>query len=189
MVTWISIYFVITYFKLYGTDFCNSKKANWIVFGLGVVGTLTLILGTNFIGFKIGLFENQVKRWIKICNFLNLMISFSLLNLFSRLKFKSKFINYVSSLSLLVYVIHENILFRIYIRPRIWQWIYLNLGYSKLLLWEFLFIITLFSASCLIAALYKTTLQKLVAKLSDAIYKLLQRILNWIQNKLLHFIH
>jgi hypothetical protein len=181
LLIWISIYFVISYFKKYGTRFCDSTKANVKVLLIGILGNLARILLTNFLGLKIGFFSYRLQHWAKNCNVFFAMTAFSSLNLFRKMSFKSKAINYISSLSLLIYIIHENILFRTFVRPQIWQWIYLNLGYDLILVWILVFVLALFIASAIIASLYKVSLQKLVKIVADKIYSLLTKICTWCQ--------
>ena len=86
---------------------------------------------------------------------------------------------------MLVYILHENIIFRQYYRPVIWHWIYINLGYKLLLLWTICYVILLFLVSCGIAYLYKRFIQKYVFMISDILHNILMKGINFIVSKLM----
>ena len=187
LIIWITIYFIVAYFKLYGQKFCESKKINITLLLIGILGIIAITAITYFLGTKISLIKNNT-RWSKANSPLFLFIAFGSLNLFNRTKFTSKFINYISSLSFLIYITHENVLFRTYIRPHIWNYIYTNLGYNLLFVWIAIYTLVLFIAALLISALYNVSLQKLIHELSDKIYILLSKLINWCQTKLINII-
>ena len=187
LIIWITIYFIVAYFKLYGQKFCESKKINITLLLIGVLGIIAITTITYFLGTKISLIKDNT-RWSKPNSPLFLFIAFGSLNLFNRAKFTSKFINYISSLSFLIYITHEDLLFKTYIRPQIWNYIYTNLGYNLLFVWIAIYTLVLFIAALLISALYNVSLQKLVHKLSDKIYILLSKLINWCQTKLINII-
>lgn len=173
---WSAIYLVISYFKFYCADFCNSKKANLILLLVSIFVGLTLIFVSNAVGFYFPDTKAQALMWSVRSNVFMLAFCFALLNLCGQMRFSSKFVNYISSLSLLVYVIHENIIFRQLYRPHIWQWIHDFLGYDCVLVWTVLFVFTLFILSCLIATAYKFTLQKIVYFVVDKLGVWLDKI-------------
>lgn len=115
-------------------------------------------------------------RWNDNGNVLFLIISFSSLNLMRMTKFNNKAIDYLSSLSMFMYIIHENLLFRKYVRPIIWEWIYNNMGYNYVIIWILIFAISLFFASLIVSILYDVSLKKLVHIISDKLLNLIKRI-------------
>lgn len=187
LVLWISFYFVISYFKLYGTNFIDSTKANVIVLISSILLMIVLHLVINFAGMKISFLSGKIAI-SKNCNFILFFTAFSAFNLMRKTTFSSKFINYVASLTLVIYLIHDNTFMQGYIKPEQWHWIYNNWGYNHFLLIFFGYGLALFIASALIAALYNLTLQKLVHMLSDKIYGLLAKLINWCQTKLIKVI-
>ena len=187
LIVWITIYFIVAYFKLYGQKFCASKKINIILLLIGILGIITITAITYYLGTKISLLQNATS-WSKANSPFFLCIAFGSLNLFNKTKFTNKFINYISSLSFLIYIIHDNILFRTYIRPQIWNYIYTNLGYNLLFVWLLVYTIVLFVVAMLISVLYNVSLRKSIHKLSDKIYQLLVKIINWCQTKLINII-
>lgn len=171
---WVTIYYVMAYFKLYGQKVCQSKTINILLMLMAIVLHFGLLFLSNFIYLKTG--RVGIMRWNDNGNVLFLIISFSCLNLMRMTKFNNKAINYLSSLSMFMYIIHENLLFRKYIRTIIWEWIYKNLGYNLVLVWILVFAVALFIASLIASILYDISLKKLVHLISDKMLELIKRI-------------
>ena len=121
---WITLYFVLSYFRKYGLRICESKTINIIILFSSIALHVLLLFLSNYLLIEKGMVG--IMNWYYNNNPLLFLIAFSSLNLMRMCKFSSKVINYVSSLSMLIYVIHENILFRTYLRPLIWEAIYKN---------------------------------------------------------------
>lgn len=116
--------------------------------------------------------------WNKNCNPIFWVIAVTLFNIFRKIKIKSSFINNISKYSLLIYIIHENILLRNYIRPYILHLIYNILGYKYIILWVVLLSIVIFAFSLLVGIIYRVLFGKIIEKLAvkmivliDVIYK------------------
>jgi len=171
---WVVVFFVMGYFKRYGQKVCDNKTLNIIVLISAVILHIVVVFVSNLAFIKYG--QLGALRWNDNGNFLFWVIAFCSLNLMRMTKFTNKVINYVSGLSMLIYLIHENILFRNYIRPLIWEWIYYNWGFDLLFLWIALYAIALALAAIGVAVLYKISLQKPVHKLADAIWGLIEKI-------------
>ena len=95
--------------------------------------------------------------------------------------YKIRVINYVSGLSMFVYLIHENILFRTYTRSAIWQYLYKNYGYSHVVILDLVFSILLFIVAVIVSAIYKETVQRLVMCASNRLYSIIMRIYKYIE--------
>ena len=106
-------------------------------------------------------------------------------NLMRRLDFKNKTINYISGLTLLIYIIHENIILRSYYRPWIWRYVYLNFGYKNLVLCTLGIAVVIFLFGTIASIIYVKTLRKAVASLSDNLYELLRGHYLKFENKAL----
>ena len=179
---WISAYFLLAYFKKYNTSLIQNKKANIILLILSVLGHTGLVLGTNAFGLYFQNIKINLLPWNNNANIFALIFAFSALNLFKTFNFSSKSINYISSLSLLIYILHENILFRQLYRPFVWQWIVDNFGYNNILVWVLICTIIMFICSILIAIIYKITLQRLIHYISDGFYLIIKKIVNFLFN-------
>lgn len=135
LVRFIVIYFVIAYMKKFLPHFCKYKKQNLLVFFAGFIGTPIIVMIMNYLRLRISAFENQVAHFSTTNSSPFLLLSgIALFNLFRSKKFVNHTINKIASLSLLVYIIHENYLLREYVRPLIWRYIYEKFGYSQVLL-------------------------------------------------------
>ena len=116
LVQFILIYFITVYFKRFiGIERYSSNMASrWIL--IGFIGLFIHTIVINFVSinfFHISILQNSLNPWI-------LIIGFSSFFLFSNLSFQSKVVNYISSLSLLVYLIDENYAIRTTIKPYFW---------------------------------------------------------------------
>ena len=185
LINFIVIYFAVAYIKLYMSRFCNNIRSNILVMLFGIVGWLGLLLLTNFIAVKTGYFKTQLLRWAVTNSPFLLLIAMSTFNIFHRKKFISRGINYFSSLSLLIYVIHENLLVRTYLRPLIFIWLKKRFGYDYIFLLCFSFAAFLFLTSALISSIYKCTLQKIIKSFADRLYILLVKLYSQIMELLL----
>lgn len=171
LIYFITIYFMITYFKKYMSNFWE-KKANCIrVLFLGLVSFILLVIVTDFLGLKFSFMKNTILYWNKMNNPFLLLIAISLFYLFKKLKFRSKFINTVSSLSLYIYLFHENVLIRQYSRVYIWHYLYETIGYKYLLTEIITFSIVLFFVATISSYVYKITVEKVVDRVIEKVEK------------------
>lgn len=170
LILWTTIYFSIAYMKLYLTDISNNKKLNFTILLIGIIGTYGLILFTYLLGFKITLSKDLLMRWDKRCNPFVLMMVIGIFNLVRNVEFKNKAINYISKLSLFIYIIHENLILASYYRPMIWQYVYTNFGYDYIFGWLFAIVILVFAFGFIASVIYQLTLQKLVILVTDKLY-------------------
>lgn len=184
--TWfITIYFFIAYIKKYMKKVIASKKINMIMLFLGSAGIIFLVLFTDFLGHHFTRFENGMMFWFNRCNPLTLMIALALFNLVRQKLFVSKSINYISSLSLLIYVIHGNLFFRTYTRPWIWYKIYSFYGHTYIVLHTIMYSVALMFIVAIISMLYKITLQRIAKHIDDLIYKKASKVFYYISEKIM----
>lgn len=170
LVGFACVYLTVAYMKLYMPKARASLKFNVTALLVGIAGLCAMIFGTNFLGLKIGWFSDKLTRWNVFMNPFMILIALAALNLSMRRSYVSKPINYLSGLSLLIYIIHANRLVHDHLKGDIFKYIYLNFGYGHLLGWYFLFALALLAGGVLLAILYRYTVQKAVYKLIDAVY-------------------
>jgi hypothetical protein len=163
---WITIYFIISYMKLYMYKFSSSIKINIILLCIGIASHLGIILMTNFLGLRFSILANKLLHWNNMSNPFMIIMIIALFNLARNLDFKSKIINYISGLSLTVYIIHENLILRTYYRPLAIDYIYHNYGYSHIVLSMILLSFFILVTSILLSIIYNLILSKLIKKLS-----------------------
>lgn len=154
LIFFIIAYFLMAYAKKYMREIISSRKTN-----------ITLLLGGLILLISMQIYADLVDKPWKFCLLNNpslLIIAFSLFNLFRAMKFHSKALNYISSMSMLMYVIHENFIFKKDIRP---EWIYkfqVSTGLASISAVTIIFSVVMFAVVLLISIVYKHTLQRLV---------------------------
>lgn len=185
LLLWITVYMIVAYIKFYVTSLQESTKKNIMILAFGIVGFVAIIVVTNYLGLIFFPLKNAVLRWNTNSNPFAIIIAISSFLICIKLNFKSTFINYISSHSLLIYLIHENILFREIFRPVIWNWIYNRFGYSYILLWTILFAILLFVGALALATLYDCTIRRWLSKWINGFYQMLRMFLLEKENHIL----
>ena len=178
----IIVYFIVAYDKLYLSNFAKNNKINKRLLLFGICGFIIILMITNFLGLKIEIFANKMLHWNSMINPFGIMIGLSLLNLFSNRFFENKIINYISSLSLLFYIIHENFLFRTYTRPLFYQMVF-PLG--NILGWVLLEALLLCCYGIILSILYKCTIQRILYKIIDKAYDTTYKIWEKVEKVLL----
>lgn len=178
---WIAIYFIIAYLKRYCPDFMASIKWNCILLAAGVLGFLVLLAITNMLGLRIPFFYNQQLHWSVNNNPFLMLVVLALFNLARKWVFESKTVNYLSGLSLPIYLIHENIILRHLYRPYLINYVYVHLGYQYVALWMPLLAVLIFASSLLCAFVYDKTLKRLISCLTDWLYVRLAKVYRWVE--------
>lgn len=170
------LYFAVAYFKKYHDCHKTSNLCNLTKLLFSIVLLCILVISINYLGLRYEFFSNKILILKNNLGPVVLFIAFSAFKFFKGFNFYNGSINYVSKLSMLIYIIHENYWIRVHFRPYIFAYIYENFGYNNLLvLWVLLLIIAFFIGSSLIAVLYKVTIQKLVIIISDIGERLIKR--------------
>ena len=184
LLCFVSIYFIVAYFKYYGSSFTQSKKWNIIVLVSSIVLYYAMRLAVTYIGLKF--YEGEhcpLYNLFHINNPVIIAFSLSLFNLANRRNFVSKPINFISSLSLLFYLIHHNNLIDKYIQPKWHTWFVGEFG-GNLLVPDMLLLSTLlFAAGILLAAVYKLTVERGTKFIADKIQLLTDKLILKFKSK------
>jgi succinate dehydrogenase hydrophobic anchor subunit len=176
-ISWVAVYFVVAYAKMYLPNFANSKKANIILLITGIFAMIAVVLIIDVLGLKINFFSNKLLRLVQNhFNPLVIITTFAAFNLARMMTFKNSFINYISSLSLLVYIMHCNIILSSYYRPFIFIWIYETFGYSQVVFLMLATALAIFVGTTIVAFIYDKTLRRFVRKLSEVVHKVCSKI-------------
>ena len=170
LIEFIVIYFEVAYVKLYLFEYSKNKHLNLIILLFSISAIPVLILFTNFLGMHMEFFKDKLQHWGGNNSPFILITSICLFNIFKNLKFHNIMINFISSTSLLIYILHENYFIRTYLRPNIWIYIYKNYGYSNVVLIDLLISFFIFLISLIISILYKEYLQKKIDRIFDSLY-------------------
>lgn len=136
LVWWIVIYLDIAYIKRYQVSLMNSKKFGRASLACGIVGLSFMIVGTEILGSRISVLSDKVLRWDLNCNPFIVLIAIGALILALQKRLVNKVVNYISSISLVVYLFHDNILVARYLRTYIWKEIYQSRGIIMLRCWH-----------------------------------------------------
>ena len=175
IIYWITIYFVIAYSKIHLNRYTSNLRLNITVMVVSLICSIGLIVVTNELCLRYSFFKGQLNRWNVNNNPFFFTLSFSMFLIASKIELKSTVINYISSLSLLIYILHENIILRTYFRPIMINYIDTHFGYSNISFWVFVCAVLLFIISVIITALYQKMFQKYIKQASKVLYCWLRR--------------
>lgn len=184
---WIAIYFVMAYIRWYLVDFSNNLKKNYLLLLFGLGGFLGLAVMTNELGLHFSVIQDKMLYWTTQCNPFLIAIAIASFQIARNIHFRSSVINKLSSLSMLIYIIHENLILRTYMRPYIMNIIYTRFGYDRILLWVIILTGLIFVFSVICASVYDKTLRKLVRKASDFLYPFIRKGYLKLENKVLRY--
>lgn len=170
-ILWISVYLIVAYIKRYCMELYSSAKVNSILLLCGAVGAVGIVVLTDLLGLKIAALSDQLLRWVSNFNLFLILIAIAAFGLARKNHFKNKRVNHIAKCSMLIYIIHENILLRTYTRPYLWHCIFNRYGYAHLFLWVFLYAAGWLLAALVLSLLYEKSIQKITAKVSEKILK------------------
>ena len=169
LVEFIAIFVIVSYLKKHQPEFCNDKKTNLIIFFVSL---------SVYIAWMVTIVILKMPDWMMLW-FLyaptTLPWTICMFNLFRMLKIKSKTINYLSSCSLFVYCIHENILLRTFIRPKYYDFV-LGISYDLYPVWILLCFVGMFIGSFLLSIAYKETWSRLTRFVATKCKQLVEKI-------------
>ncbi len=182
---WITLYFVLAYLRRYKDDLINRTSFNLTLVVVGLIGFIGLIGVTDFVGLRWESMRGMMLHWLTNGNPFIIAVAIGGFGLIRRLTLKNTVINYFSGLTLLVYLIHENILVRTYLRPAMWEYAYLNYGYDRIVLLVLALSFVIFVLSFIIAVLYDLTIRRIVGVVGGALYSSVRRLYLKYEKRLL----
>ncbi|MBR0492074.1 MAG: acyltransferase [Clostridia bacterium] len=186
LLLFVTIFFIVSYFKKYCIGIVRNKKFNLKLLIISIIMFIALIFFTNIFGLKLDFMSNKVLHWLRYNNPLLLIIAFSLFCIFKNMNFYNKKVNYIASLTLYIYIIHENILVRDYLRKDIWKWIGEKFTYNNIIIETLIYAVILFIVSLIISIIYKYTIKKIIDFVVEKIYNSkLKNIYKKIEKRLL----
>lgn len=187
LVGFINIYLLVSYADLYLPSWAVSRKGNAAVMVSSLVMLFGLIWTTNFLGLRIGALSGMADWFSNISNPLIIAVGISAFGFARTFHFESRTINSLSSLTLLIYLIHANDLIMDFVKPVFFANVYMAEGYGRLLYWCGLFGLMLLIGGVLLSVCYRFLADKLLVRISDRIWnvvvsgwnRLLDAILSW----------
>ena len=112
----ITIYLLVAYVR----RFAHSKLDGFKLMMAGIVGFICLVISKQ-IGFPTFIRDEGLFYWNKFSNPFLILIVLGSVIISSHKKIYNPTINYLSGLSLILYLTHENKLFREIVRPIVWD--------------------------------------------------------------------
>ena len=175
------IYFVVAYLKLYLSKMSSKISINLGAVGIGILGIVGLILTTNILGLHFESMRDKMLRWNIFSNPFIILLSIGMFNLFRRWKFKNLFINSMASLTLYVYMIHENPIIRENFKPIFFEKSFYSISLISVVILIIFNILLCFPISWL----YKEIIQKWVKKIAIYIWNIIKHNYQIFENKIL----
>ena len=194
LLLFVFLYLLVAYLKKYKKKCCNNKKLNFIILFISIIMYIAFIIIPNYLALYnenarkamivIGIKpSNSVIYWSRnMFNPFGILIAVSLFNIINSSKvFYNKAINYLSSCSLVYYLIHENRLFREKIRPNL----FVEFNNDHRYQWIILMFVLVLIGGMILAIIYKITFQKTVHRISNLIYKLIRTVYLKLEEKII----
>lgn len=176
LVIFLATYVIVSFIKIYKNEWTENLKLNKGILFVSIVSYVALILSVDYLGLRTNYFLNRLVRWNMNNSLFMFLIAFSSFNMMKKKKFINRTINYFSSLSLLVYIFHENLAFRRYFRPVIEFSILRRFGIEHAFICAVFMAFSLAILSFIISAVYKIFFTKIVSKLSSIISRNIQTL-------------
>ena len=170
LVMFMIIYFLIAYMKKYMRGFSENLKANVVLLVVGLIGFLGEFSIMNFLGLQSEAISAELLRFNNNENFFIVMIAVSLFNLFRRMKKIIPVINYISSLTLFIYIIHENTYLAGNIRNKAAAKLINTVPYTNLIPAILLFAAGVFVFAMVVSMVYKLIVKRPANFLAEKIY-------------------
>lgn len=165
LIGFCGFYFLVGYIKKFASEKYMSKSLNVRILLAGIGLWLASFAATDFLGFKVSLLSDQLMRWDTIMNPCFVLIGIGAFGLAHSGEFYNPFVNYISSLSLIIYMLHANIIIRQYGRWDLFAWIKESYGYDRLVVWILLFALFNIVASVVVATVYDKTIRRFMHSL------------------------
>jgi len=173
LIFYVILYFIVAYNKRYAKKISDNSAINMVCL---IVSTFawSLFVIIPCLAHSGEPLNDNVFQYVKnIGNPFGVIVALSLFNLFNVRSFYNKIINYLSSLSLLFYIIHVNYLFRELIRPRIYME---SLAlFDNKTMWAITMTAGLILFGIASSMIYKATIQKIIMAVAAKVYPLLSR--------------
>lgn len=172
----VTTYVLVAYCRYYLADVLKGPKAGWGAFIVGTFATAASVALLELAGLHVGALADKMLHFAHDGNPFVFLSAFGLFNIMRARPFVNARLNRVAGLMLLVYLIHENLIFKMYMRPCVWALIHENLGYDLLFVWLALFALGLFVVALLCAWVYTKTFGKAVNLAAPRIERVVRRV-------------
>lgn len=173
LIIFIVIYFIVGYIKLYGAKFSLDRKINLTVLIISIASLCAYNYLFDYLKVFYGIESKHFLFWIGIENPFIILIAITLFNLVRNYNFHSKLVNYISSLTLFIYIIHENVIVRGFYRISIWEWIAERFGTSHIIVELLIYSLLLFVVAVVLSIIYKEIIKRTLTGIIEKTYSML----------------
>ena len=167
LIMFIVVYFYTTYIKKYMPNFTKNIKLNVLLLISSLICIFVYLVLLNYIGMKTYILDDKMLRLNTMTNTFVFIFGISAFNIFNNMDFHNKFINRLGSLSLLIYLIHNNYLFSNITRFRIGFIILRRFGRNTVILQIFIRAIIVLVLVAVIALIFDFIFGKPIKKVAD----------------------
>lgn len=175
-VGFIGIYFIVGFIKRWkkkeGHAGLGRKMLLW-----GLAGWLLSAAVLNVLGLAFSVFQGRMFSLDYFMNPFIICIGIGIVLIASGKTFYSRHINYLSGMSLYVYVIHAHRYIIDFGRFYVFDWILMHYSYKYLSLWIGLCAVCVFVISMIVAIIYTAAICKWIHALSDLVGSKVEKIL------------
>lgn len=116
VLVFITVYMLVSYIRYYRS---TSFRRGCILVLTGIIG-LAILTGMNYLSHPLSEKTAGLLFWAKISNPFSVIAALGFFEIANSFQFHSRGINKLSSLSLVFYLLHENLLIREILRPVLW---------------------------------------------------------------------
>ena len=187
LIMFFVIHIIVFYIRKFREDIYENTKLSYVILAISSFCLLTLIIVLNVLGLNISLLNSKMMWFGNFQNPFIITIALSLLMISLNRTFYNKLINTVSSVSLFIYIIHENSIFADYTRHNIGAFLLNTYGQNNVIVITLLFAIALFVIVTIIAYVYQKTIMKFTRqislKISDGYDSLVNKLISIINEK------
>ncbi len=165
LVGFISIHFFTGYYKKFLKDRMDTQRSCCLL-TVSFVALLILIMGFNSFALAHQKYSDKMQHFRTFMNPLILLFSFACINIAIHNKFCSSFIDRLSSLTLFIYVFHENDAVKNSIRPYYFNQVYNALSYDHIALICLASAVAVLIVSVILSLVYNSSIHRITEKLS-----------------------
>jgi len=160
LLSFVCLYSLAAYFRLWGQDFGNKK---FIFYGIGfLLLNFLLTVSLDFAGLKIPALGTYASYFSGMMSPLSILWTLFLFLGFLGLNIKNKFINLIGAATFGVYLIHEDM----FIRPFLWFQLFKNASFqdSPYLIPYSIFVVILVFIVCTLIEILRSKIFRLISR-------------------------
>lgn len=186
----ICIHFFMAYSGKYMIKKAQNTSWNVKLAVIGISATFCLAIGINCLGLNYPIFKGQISYFSYFNNALFFISSYAIFNIVKNSNWggyrdKSNIITKISSQSIIIFMLHENLFFRLYFKTAIFQHYLIKYGITWILAFSLSFAITVYVISLLVALIYNFTLSGFIHHCFEKIFGLFVSIVKRFEENLL----